>query len=332
MKKFISKKKIALILVLLLLGGWWFLRPKNDQVEVKTAKVERKDLIQELTVSGKIQAEKRATLNFMSAGKLSFVKVTYGDKVKQGDWMAGLNTGDLLSAERSAYYTYLAYDAAAKKVEDDLKGKDGSETFTEKSTRVSAQTTRDKAYDAWLDAQRAVSYAVLKAPFDGVVTDVTVTTVGDNVGVTDGISVVDPSTISFETEVNENDLQRVFVGQEAYVQLDAFGEEKFVGKVKRIGFATKIGDTGATVLPLWIELGCGEAGIDCEKFKIGLNGDATLKLGEAKNTLVLPAEAVRDGKVVLEDKTEVEVQTGLESDFEIEIKSGLTEGQTVVIK
>ncbi len=197
-----------------------------------------------------------------------------------------------------------------------------------KSDRVSAQTTRDKAYDSWLAAKRAVGYATLRSPLDGVVTDVTVTTAGDTVSLTDGVTVVAPETIYFATTVNENDLGKVYVGQSANITVDAYPDEHFSGVISRMGYATEIGDTGATVLPIYINLPPAAA----EKMKLGLNGDASLVLGEAKGVLVLPQEAVVDGKVTLQNGQEKTVKTGIESDLDIQIIEGLNEGDVVLVK
>ena len=191
MKRFLKKRYILLLIAVVALGFGWRNRSK-PAAEVKTATVVRKDLVSNLVVSGKIDAERKATLTFGSGGKLAFVTVQAGQEVKAGQWLAGLDLGDLQAAERAAHYNYLAADANAKYVEDNVKNKDSSESFLEKSTRVTAQTTRDKAYDAWLVAQKAVRDAILKSPIAGIVTSSTVSVAGDTVGVTDGMTVVDP--------------------------------------------------------------------------------------------------------------------------------------------
>jgi len=55
-------------------------------------------------------------------------------------------------------------------------------------------------------------------------------------------------------------------------------------------------------------------------------------LGRAENTLYLPYEAVIDGEVTLPGGEKKKVETGLETDTDIEIKAGLNEGEKVVVK
>lgn len=328
MKKYLTRRNIGLFLIVIAGLIIFIVRPKGKKDEVKTAQVTRKDISETLSVSGKVQAERKATLTFLSSGKLAFSRVVTGQEVKTGDWLAGLDVGDLQASERAARYNYIAADANAKQIEDQVKGHENDESFEMKNMRIAAQTARDKAYDAYLVAGRAVQNAILKAPFAGIVTDVTVSTPGDIVGVTDGVTVVDPDSVSFETEVNESDISKVKIGQEATVTVDAFPDEEFIGTVKRIGYATRIGSTGATVLPIWVTI----PAKDFDRLKIGLNGDVSLLISTSPRALVLPADAVRDGEVELVDGKKVKVETGIESDTEIEIKSGLSEGDIVVIK
>ena len=215
-------------------------------------------------------------------------------------------------------------------MEDDLKDKGASENFAEKSTRVTAQTNRDIAYDAWLTAQRAVKNARLWAPFEGVVTNVTVSAVGDTVGVTDGVTVVDPASLYFSGEIDESDVGRVEKGQTVIINLDSYEEREFTGKLEEIAFSAQISSTGATVFPIRIILDL--PGV--QNLRLGMNGDANIILETKTDVLKLPIEAIVDGRVLLPGKEmkKIGVETGLEGESEIEIKSGLNEGVEVVIQ
>jgi RND family efflux transporter MFP subunit len=332
MRKYLNKRNIIIAVAAVLLIGWWWRgkSAKKNGTEIRTATVQRGEVVSSITVSGEVKALKQATLNFPTSGKLSYLSVVDGDRVKRGQLLASMDLGDLQAAETKAYYTYLAYDAAAKKVEDDLKGKGASETFAEKSTRVTAQTNRDMAYDAWLTAQRAVKNAKLWAPFEGVVTGQTISVIGDTVGVTDGVTVVDPGSLYFSGEVDESDVGKLEIGQTVKLELDAYDDQEFAGTVDEIGFASTLSSTGATVFLVRIKFDPSVL----SKLRLGFNGDATIRLSSVENVLKLPIDAVIDGKVILPGKEEnkKEVETGLEGETEIEIKSGLNEGDEVVIK
>jgi RND family efflux transporter MFP subunit len=332
-RRYLTRRNIIFAVLILAAVGWWWWRGKNSEKngqEVREATVERGEIVASLTLSGEVAADVQATLNFAGLGKVAYLGVKEGDEVKKWQVMAYQDPGDLDTAVTRAYYSYLAADANAKEVEDDLKDKGASESFDEKNIRVAAQTARDMAYDAWLAAQRAEKNAKLVAPFAGIVTGVTISGAGDTAGVTDGITVVDPKSLYFEMEVDESDIGKVWVGQETKVKLDAYEEETFVGKVKQIGFVAGLSSTGATIFKIKVDLG--EEVVP--KLRIGMNGDAEVILETKSGVLKLPIEAVIDGKVTLPGKEvkQVEVKTGIESENEVEIVSGLNEGDKVVIK
>lgn len=332
MRKFLTKRNIIIaIIVLAGLGIWQWRKAAaaaKARAAVKVVQVIRKDIESTLSVSGKIVSDKQSTLNFPVSGKLAFVGVAEGDTVFAGQALVGLDTGDLAAAEQAAYYKYVAADANAKQVEDSVKGHDSDETFAQKNSRVAAQTARDMAYDSWLTARRALHNATLYAPFAGVVTKITANAVGDTVGTTDGVTVVDPTSLHFEAEVDESDIGKVEAGIPVRLVLDAFAGQRFDGTIKTVGYVTRISSTGATIFPVDMSV----MGEIQKKFRMGMNGDTEIILGTAKNVLTLPVEAVNDGKVNLPDGKTAEVKTGLEGTNDVEITEGLKEGDKVIVK
>jgi HlyD family secretion protein len=334
MRKYLNKRNIFIAVFLVLIVGLWW-RGKQAAaakaaIAVKTVDVTRGDVVSSITVSGEIAADKQATLNFPAPGKLSYIGVKVGDQAKNGHILAALDPGDLQTAWNRAYYTYVAADANAKQIEDLVKGHDSDESFVQKTERVAAQTARDTAYDTMLAAQRAINNSQLKAPFDGIVTNVSATAVGDTVSVADGVTVVDPTSLYFSAEVDESDVGKITMNEPVTVALDAYPGETFNATIAEIGFVSQLSSTGATIFPVKVKLDKSVT----PKLRIGMNGDATIILEVKKNVLTLPVEAVIDGKVTLSGKPEkqADVSTGLEGDTLVEIVNGLNEGDKVVIK
>lgn len=333
MRKWLTRRNLIILGVgVVLMGGWWWrgqAAKRRAAEQVKVVTVERKDVVATLTVSGKVEAKKKAILNFPASGKLGFVRVSEGDEVQKGAWLMGEDLADLQAAQTRAYYGYLAADANAKQVEDEVKGHDSDETYEQKNARVTAQTARDSAYEAWVAAQRGVANSILKAPFAGIVTALTTEIVGDTVGVTDGVTVVDPASLYFEVEVDESDVGKTFTGQEVKLKLDAFDGREFSGSLTEIGFVARVSSTGATVYPAKVKF---ESDEEIKSLRLGMNGDAEIIMGKATGVLTVPIEAVVDGQAERAGGGKVPVETGLSSDTEVEIKSGLSEGDKVVIK
>ena len=332
MRKWMTRRNVVLLgVILLLLGGWWYQnKSKSKSKELRIEEVTRGTIEEVVSVSGEVEAEKKAVLNFPLAGKLGYVRVSEGERVAKGQALMGLDSRDVGAAEVAAYYKYLAADANAKEVEDSVKGHDKDESFVQKNDRVAAQTARDIAYDAWQTAKRAYANTSLTAPIAGIVTGLTTTVVGDTVGITDGLTVVDPQSLYFEIEVDESDVGKIRLNQPVQISLDAFESEEFSGIVQKIGFESRLSSTGATVYPVWVVFSP-EA---LSKLRLGMNGDADIVLQRKENVLKLPIEAVVDGEVTLtgEPEKKVKVETGLESEMEVEITSGLSEGVKVVVR
>lgn len=333
MRKFITKRNIIILIVLVVVGGfWWNSKSKAENGnEVKEAEVTRGEVVSSLSVSGEITADTKAVLNFSMAGRVAYLGVKEGDIVKKYQVLSYLDPGDLDTGVTRAYYAYIAADANAKKIEDDMKNKGASETFAEKNIRVAAQTARDTAYDAWLAAQRAVRNAKLVAPFAGKVTTVTFDAIGDTATVTDGITIVDPASLYFSAEVDEQDVGRVMADQAVKVKLDAFDGQVFNGKIGEIGFEARTSSTGATVFPVKVRFDADEM----SKLRLGMNGDAEIVFEVKENVLRLPFDAVIDGEVTQKSddgEKKIKVEVGIEGENEVEIMSGLNEGDKVLIK
>ncbi len=333
MRKYLTRRNVIIaIVVVFILGWWWNGRRAADKKNgsVKTTEVTRGKVVSYLSVSGQVKADQQAVLNFPAPGKLSYIGVKEGDLVKSGKLLASLDLGDLQTAWNRAYYQYLAADANAKLVEDQVKDHDKDESFVQKNTRVAAQTARDMAYDTMLAAERAINNAKLTAPFEGIVTTVTATAVGDTVSVTDGVTVVNPKSLYFSAEVDESDVGKVSQIQKVEVNLDAYPGEKFSASIGEIGFVSQLSSTGATVYPVKLRF----PPEVLSKLRIGMNGDAKIILAVKENVLKLPVEAIVDGEVILDgqEKKKIKVVTGLEGDMDTEIVSGINEGIKVVIQ
>jgi HlyD family secretion protein len=334
MRKFLTKRNIIILIVVVLITGLWIKNRNDSQAKTKkttrVVEVTKGEVVASITVSGEILAEKQAVLHFPASGKLGYIGVKTGDMVKKWQTLAALDLGDLQTVQSRAFYQYQAADAYAKLIEDAVKDHDSDETFTQKNSRVAAQTARDIAYDSWLAAQRAVNNARLTAPFAGVITNITANAIGDTVSVTDGVTLIDPQSLYFSADVDESDIGKISMDQPVMITLDAFGAEKFPGKITDVGYVSHVSSTGATVFSVKVML----TGEKLPTLRMGMNGDAEIILATKNNVLTLPFDAVIDGSVIMSGKEEnkVKIDVGLEGVNTVEIKAGLNEGDKVVIK
>ncbi len=326
----LPKKIWVTVLIILISLPVYYFWPKPKQKEVLTANVQTGEVKSIISASGTLEGTDSADLRFRIGGKLNYIGVKTGDRVEKGKLIASLDTKDLQIDLQQAYNTFVAKDAAAKKAEDNVKDHSSDENFTQKETRTAAQVARDNAYDDIKAAQRALEDAYIYAPISGVITQADPNP-GQIISVTDIITkIVDDSEYIFEAEVDEADIGRVKLAQTAKVTLNSYSDRTFDAMVSKIMPATTETDSGATVIIVKLSLGKPDI-----NFLSGLNGQADIIIEKANNVLVIPAESLMDDDEVYIAKVntfeKIKVSPGIRSDTQIEIKSGLTSGDSVVI-
>lgn len=292
--------------------------------------VGRQDIKTIVSASGILTGKETVNLKFKSSGKLVYLKVKTGDSVKRGQVIAGLDTQDLSITLQQALNTLRDKQATAEKVLDDVKNHDTDETFAQKATRTTAEVARDNAYDAVRTAQRAFQDIVIISPISGLVTDQAELVPGQFVSSGDLIAqVTNFSEKFFAADVDESDIVKIKTGQKAEITLNSYGDKIFAGKVWGILPQIKTATSGATTVTVKIKI------TDSQIEPIsGLNGQASVIISEATSVLTIPQEALLDESHVLifspKGTIEREVSTGIKSDTDVEVISGLVESDKVI--
>jgi RND family efflux transporter MFP subunit len=178
------------------------------------------------------------------------------------------------------------------------------------------------------------------APFDGTVVDVGVK-VNDQLSSFDyssktAVYLVDTSTVELEATVDEVDIYKVKVGQEAIVTTDALPEVELKGKVT---FVSPVGTSIAGVVEFPVTIALEQPEIE---LKGGLTASADIVVKSYPNVLLLPNRAVKGSpgdyyvEVVIDEVkglTEKQpVHIGAQNDQFTEIVSGVEEGEKVVME
>ncbi len=324
--------RIFVVLAVTLLGfvvyRKLFVKPKLVLVHP-----EYRDLNQTISLSGQVLANNYALLRFQTNGRLSYLNVKEGDSVNKGKALASLDSiVDLNTSLNNAYNTWLAADAKAKKIEDDVKGHDSDETYSQKNDRVAAQTARDSAYANWQLAKKNLQSAILIAPFSGIVTNINNLIPGSSISLMDSyIELLDPKTLYFSAEVDETDLSKIALNQKAVIHLDAYSDVHFDSSISFISYAPK-SDASSTVYEIKFNLPSDD------NIRYGLNGDAQILIASASSSLSLPletihqdnshpyVEVIRNGQ-----KSRQQIETGIETDDFMQILSGLTVQDQVIV-
>ena len=333
----LKKRYFVILAAIILAGGWFFFFSRtSSQPQLQFAEVKRQNLKSTVSASGIYTGKNATDLHFKSGGKLSYISVKAGDQVFAGETLAGLDTEDLSINLQQAQNNLRDKQATVDKILDDIHlfqyGNSGTtgETETQKQLRTSAETSRDNAFDNVKAAQRAFQDSIITSPISGLITksDFLPGMVVSPADVM--VQVVDFTTSVFAADIDESDVAKVTVGQKAEVTLNAYGDKIFPGIVSEVTTKTKNASNGATVVTVKIALS------DSSIQKIaGLNGQASIIIAERVNTLSVPAESLQNGNTVLvqtlQGLKQQKIETGLQTDTDVEVNSGLNEGDKVVI-
>jgi RND family efflux transporter MFP subunit len=186
--------------------------------------------------------------------------------------------------------------------------------------------------------QVRIADATLRAPFAGVVAAVNVAP-GEIVGAQDRpITLIDDSRYLIKVTVDEVDIGRVRVGQPVEVLIDALGGAPLSGTVQTIA-ARPQPDSAVTAYEVTVAIDA-EAGT----LMPGMTATATIVADRRADVLAVPAEALREeaGRTLVDVVTTApdgtrtltprEVEVGLRVGSQVEIISGLTAGEEVVVR
>jgi RND family efflux transporter MFP subunit len=217
-----------------------------------------------LNATGYVVAQRKAAISSKATGRLEWLGVAEGSRVKAGDVIARIDDRDVQAQAQSAQANVNAARASVEqaRVEEqnaavELKRNEElvAKNFISESALDTAKARRDRAVAAVASAQAslnaaianfrnaevAVDYTQIRAPFDGVILS-KAANVGDLVtpfsNATDSkgavVSMADMSTLEVEADVSESSLSKVRVGEPAEIVLDALPDVRFRGHISRM--------------------------------------------------------------------------------------------------
>ena len=264
---------ILSIVVIVGVGAWTISTKQTKGIEVKTYKVEEKEIKSYLSTTGDILS-KNKQLYFGEQGVVDDIKVEVGDEVKKDDVLMTIKTG---------YGT--------KKLRSDI---------------------------------------------DGVVTELNVSEGQMNSLSQPVVVVQDTNDLQVKIQLSKYDAPTVKVNQTVDI---TYNDKLYKGKISSID---PTADKGASQSISTSSEVYQNAFIDIENSKglvIGFNVDVDILTAQSEKTLVIPIEAVisdNDGNdfvyVIKNGKaSKKNVDLGIVSDIEAEIKSGLTKGEELIL-
>jgi len=245
--------------------AWYLAQPRALTVEtapVVTIYPSQDFLV--LNATGYVVAQRKAAIASKASGRLVWLGVAEGSRVKAGEVIAKIDNRDVIAQAESAQASVLAAraallqaqaeerDAAAQlKRNEDLLAKGFVSPATVDTAKwradravagvANARATISVAEANARNAEVAVDYTQIRAPFDGVILSKSAN-VGDMVtpfsSAADSkgavVTMADMSTLEVEADVSEASLAKIKVGQPCEITLDALPGERFRGRISRM--------------------------------------------------------------------------------------------------
>jgi HlyD family secretion protein len=262
-----TKWGISTILVLLV-GGVIVLgaaKRGNKAVEVRVEKVQKRDLVASVTASGQVEPRVKVDVASDVSGRIVRLAIKEGDVVKKGQFLLQIDPSTYeaeVQRARAAVASARADMARAKaNLEQSQSALERSQAIRKSNPALvsdeqmeqlrttvevnqalfnSASHMVDQSVAALSNAQSNLAKTTIKAPLSGKVTRLNVEqgetavpgTFNKDAALLLTISNMD--TLETTVKVDETDVARVAMGDSAVVQIDAFPDTTFVGKVVEI--------------------------------------------------------------------------------------------------
>ena len=355
----------ALITLLVLAAGvalWaWLGRPKPVPVLTETVGRGTVESSVANTRAGTVEACQRTKLSTIAGGRIEWLAVKEGDKVRKGQLLMRLWNEDL-RAEQA--YARAQLDTARRRITEACTLAELAQRDFKRQEQLLRQGFISEAALDTLRAQADARVAVcdtaksdvaqakarvdvvgtasqrtlLVAPFDGTVAKI-VGEVGEystpsppGVAMPPAIDLIDESCLYVKAPMDEVDAPKIAIGQPVRITLDALPGRSFAGKVRRIApYVTAVEKQARTV----------EIEVDFDdpqsagRLLVGYSADVEVILDVRHDVLRVPSSALLRGDrvLLLQDGRLVErpVKTGVANWEHTEIAQGLQGGERIVI-
>ena len=195
------------------------------------------------TITGTVQPERRADLRAEVQAVVLQVLKENGDTVRRGDLLVRLDDTAIRDSLSSAEASTRAADQAFVQAERQFQrmttlrgsGMASAQALDDAEVRRNnAQSDLAAAKTRAVQARQQLTRTEVRAPFDGIVSDRKVSA-GDTAQIgKELVKVIDPESMRLEGLVSADRIGDVKAGQPVSFRVNGYGEQQFVGKVRRV--------------------------------------------------------------------------------------------------
>lgn len=217
-----------------------------------------------LAATGYVVAQRQASIASKGTGRLEFLDVKVGDRVKEGQVIARLEHTDmdalrqqalaklavaraqLASAKPELQEATLHFDRMKSLLEQSFATQSEYDMASARLRRAAAAVKSAEAAVGAAEAERQsaevqVESTNIRAPFDGTVVkkfaevgEVVAPMAASTLSRGSVVAIADMSSVMVDTEVSESMIQRVQAGQPAEIQLDSVPDHRYRGEVAQV--------------------------------------------------------------------------------------------------
>ena len=282
-------------------------------------------------------------INTLNTKKAALVSYQAQLKAKKTAYDVALSSYNRLSKLYTQKATSLDNVNTAKSTLDNAKAEVEAVEANIKQAEIEVNT-----------AETNVGYTKITAPMDGTVISVPVSegqTVNANQTTPTIVTIADLSKMKIKPEISEGDITKVKAGQKVSFTILSDSQTLYHSVIDSVDPAnttttdssstsssTSSSNSNSTTSAIYYYANVLIDNPD-RTLRIGMTTENNIKIANAKDVLLVSNMAIqkRDGKSfvnVLNDKNQPEqreVETGVQNDFHTEIKSGLNEGEKVIV-
>jgi RND family efflux transporter MFP subunit len=315
---------IRILLIVLLLiaagGGGWYAWTNFIHVEtVTTAIAARAPVSEAIYGTGTVEPARWAKVVPLQRRRLVDLCICEGQQVKAGQSLGRMDDAEERSALNELQISY-------QQAQRDLDRAEKNRTTSDAAQKEYEQRwTQVEEYKSRIAAQQVrIDQLVLRAPLDGMVLRRD-GEVGEIAGPTDVLFWVGPPLpMQVVAEVNEEEINRLAVGQKALLRSEAFPGQALRASVSQI---TPKGDPTRKTFRIYLLLP------NDTPLRIGMSVEANIIVREKPSAIVVPAEAVGGDMVQIVDEGRIErmpVKVGIRGSRNVEVIGDIVEGMAVL--
>ena len=253
------------ILAVALIGTLAAAKSGTKSVEVRVEAVEKRDLVASVTASGQVRPQTKVDVASDVSGKITQLSVKEGQMVSKGQFLLQIDQeqaqamvsraeasmaaaqaqnaqarANLIQSQKSFERTAAMKKNNPQLVSDEQMEQLSTSVDVNKALVEASGHSVEQARAALRDARSSLSKTTIYAPMAGRVTRLVVeqgeTAVPGtfNKDAATLLTISDMSVLETKVKVDETDVARISIGDSAVVQIDAFPDTTFVGRVSRI--------------------------------------------------------------------------------------------------